>query len=198
MQEEEEELQLCGADELTEKDPMARSDTATDDTVTLPPESEEDEDNPVLDGIGDVPLPRKDHNGEPHADSDAEEKQKTPLDPKASARLQSPSDAREKLIESHGKKSTRIESDTLTGVHDGVNRDIVSEAPTKREKRRAREAAKKAKGQTQMLSCNVCGEDFDSKTKLFAHIRDEGHAAATTAFVDKKVDQGQKRGKKRK
>jgi hypothetical protein len=39
-------------------------------------------------------------------------------------------------------------------MNDGVNKDIVSGAPTKREKRRAREAVKKAKAETQTLvSC---------------------------------------------
>ncbi|KAH9028531.1 DnaJ-domain-containing protein [Lactarius hengduanensis] len=53
---------------------------------------------------------------------------------------------------------------------------------SKREKRRAREAAKKvregeAKGG---CACNVCGEKFDSKTKMFEHINREGHALAGT------------------
>ncbi|EIN04978.1 hypothetical protein PUNSTDRAFT_138163 [Punctularia strigosozonata HHB-11173 SS5] len=55
--------------------------------------------------------------------------------------------------------------------------------PSKREKRRAREAAKKAKeeeegGPDQAVKCNVCREEFPSKTKLFAHVRETGHAAA--------------------
>jgi DnaJ family protein A protein 5 len=96
MQEEEEELQLARADKFAEEGPMARTeDAAGDDMVALPPEFEP-EDNPVLDGIGGGSS-TKDPRGEPHADSDVgAKKQNTSLDPNASARLQSPSDAREK------------------------------------------------------------------------------------------------------
>jgi len=59
----------------------------------------------------------------------------------------------------------------------------VGAAATKREKRRAREAAKKAQEaentvKTDPETCNVCGEVFPSRTKLFAHIKDSGHALA--------------------
>lgn len=53
---------------------------------------------------------------------------------------------------------------------------------SKREKRRAREAAKAQKskeGSTNTQTCNVCKEKFESKTKLFNHIRDTGHALAS-------------------
>lgn len=51
---------------------------------------------------------------------------------------------------------------------------------SKRDKRRAREAAKKASGTTTppVETCNVCQECFSSRTKLFSHIKDTGHAAA--------------------
>ncbi len=72
---------------------------------------------------------------------------------------------------------------------------------SKREKRRAREAAKKAKEEhtpptklvrpslsvmyillsTIIQVCNVCEENFDSKTKLFSHINTTGHALASSA-----------------
>ncbi|KAF8520267.1 DnaJ domain-containing protein [Hysterangium stoloniferum] len=48
---------------------------------------------------------------------------------------------------------------------------------SKRDKRRARDLAKKAQGAT-THACNVCHSPFDSKTKLFNHIRDTGHALA--------------------
>ena len=62
---------------------------------------------------------------------------------------------------------------------------------SKREKRRAREAAKKAKqeetedGPTQER-CNVCKEEFTSRTKLFTHIKETGHALAAPAADDDK------------
>ncbi|KAF9024928.1 DnaJ-domain-containing protein [Hymenopellis radicata] len=54
--------------------------------------------------------------------------------------------------------------------------------PSKRDKRRARqmkkaEAAKLPENQLHFM-CNVCAESFASKTKLFAHIGDTGHARA--------------------
>lgn len=51
---------------------------------------------------------------------------------------------------------------------------------SKREKRRAREAAKKAReGEAKSgCACNVCGENFDSRTKMFDHINREGHTLA--------------------
>jgi len=51
---------------------------------------------------------------------------------------------------------------------------------SKREKRRAREAAKNARESEakSVSACNVCGEVFESRTKLFEHVNREGHALA--------------------
>ncbi|KAH7928282.1 DnaJ-domain-containing protein [Leucogyrophana mollusca] len=52
---------------------------------------------------------------------------------------------------------------------------------SKREKRKLREAKKaqtSAKNDPQALICNVCSEPFDSRTKLFTHIKETGHALA--------------------
>ncbi|OBS19198.1 hypothetical protein FPOA_10922 [Fusarium poae] len=49
-------------------------------------------------------------------------------------------------------------------------------------KAKAKRAKKAAAAQTQQEnSCGYCGESFTSRTKLFAHIRDEGHAALKPA-----------------
>lgn len=48
--------------------------------------------------------------------------------------------------------------------------------PTKREKRRNKQATKDAQS-TSTIQCNACGECFSSRTKLFSHIRTSGHAA---------------------
>ncbi|THH28232.1 hypothetical protein EUX98_g5945 [Antrodiella citrinella] len=64
---------------------------------------------------------------------------------------------------------------------------------SKRDKRRAREAAKKAQGDTQTaekLTCNVCSSQFDTRTKLFAHISDSGHASAMESSRGKKGKKG--------
>ncbi|KAI0324672.1 DnaJ-domain-containing protein [Cubamyces sp. BRFM 1775] len=50
---------------------------------------------------------------------------------------------------------------------------------SKKEKRRAREAAKKAKGeQSAKQSCNFCSTQFENRTQLFAHLREEPDHAA--------------------
>lgn len=91
---------------------------------------------------------------------------------------------------------------------------------SKREKRRMKEAAKKASGTstpgevrkywihypestavkesdigTFKQSCNVCGATFPSRSKLFDHIAEEGHAAARE--VTSKGKASSKKGKKR-
>jgi len=194
MEEEDEELQLDDNGSDVEAEVDEAEEPVADDTVTLPPESDGEEIS-VADGIGDG-RPTRAPRYQPHADPEAVEKQNTSLDPDAGARLNCTSDAQEKRT--HGRKSTQLESDAQSrGSDDGGIRETLLAAPTKREKRRAREAAKKAQGHVPSLTCNICGESFPSKTKLFAHVKDEGHAAASLT-IDKQADQDRKRGKKRK
>ncbi|KAE9403655.1 hypothetical protein BT96DRAFT_481556 [Gymnopus androsaceus JB14] len=51
---------------------------------------------------------------------------------------------------------------------------------TKRDLRRARQAkkAEASKGEAATIKCHWpgCGQSFENKTKLFAHVNDEGHA----------------------
>lgn len=93
---------------------------------------------------------------------------------------------------------TGIVSDAV-GSDDGsnVNVDVESKAPddakpelSKRDKRRAREAAKKAKEEegkgnpSTQETCNICKKSFTSRTKLFAHIKESGHALAIPVSDD--------------
>ncbi|KAK4048685.1 hypothetical protein OIV83_004655 [Microbotryomycetes sp. JL201] len=60
--------------------------------------------------------------------------------------------------------------------------DLVPEL-SKRDKRRLREAAKKQQAASATMDetafrCNVCSESFSSRSKLFQHVKDEGHAQA--------------------
>ncbi|CCA71097.1 related to dnaJ-like proteins [Serendipita indica DSM 11827] len=69
---------------------------------------------------------------------------------------------------------------------------------SKREKRRAKEAAKNSQQQSVkaiIQKCNVCDEEFDSRTKLFNHIKDTGHASASGGAGSSR--QGAKGGKRR-
>jgi DnaJ family protein A protein 5 len=51
---------------------------------------------------------------------------------------------------------------------------------SKREKRKLREAKKAANvvKAEHIMVCNVCKSPFESRTKLFTHIRETGHALA--------------------
>jgi len=68
-------------------------------------------------------------------------------------------------------------------------------APTKRDLRKARQAKKAENGEAEakQLRCNVCNKGFSSKTTLFAHVKETGHARADPA--DEPPGQGNK-GKK--
>ncbi|GAB1526940.1 hypothetical protein RhiTH_010114 [Rhizoctonia solani] len=71
---------------------------------------------------------------------------------------------------------------------------------TKREKRRAKEAAKKAQeaeASSAPQVCNVCTESFESRSKLFAHIEEEGHqlAAPDKGTNSQNKKSGAKKGK---
>ncbi|KAM0751724.1 hypothetical protein T439DRAFT_379820, partial [Meredithblackwellia eburnea MCA 4105] len=68
------------------------------------------------------------------------------------------------------------------------------EPMSKKDKRRAKEAAKKLESGGGDLKCNVCSTSFQSRTKLFNHIKDTGHALAEG--IDPEVVGG-KGGKKK-
>ncbi|KAH7884590.1 DnaJ-domain-containing protein [Phlebopus sp. FC_14] len=65
---------------------------------------------------------------------------------------------------------------------------------SKREKRKLREARKTEARQNTALICNVCEQRFDSRTKLFNHIRETDHALAQPG--DKPPQRKGKKGKK--
>ncbi|KAI0084125.1 hypothetical protein BDY19DRAFT_973971 [Irpex rosettiformis] len=69
---------------------------------------------------------------------------------------------------------------------------------SKREKRRAREAAKKAKEAPieKTMVCNVCREVFDNRTKLFSHINSTGHAQAEQLLRSEDGWDTKRKGKK--
>ncbi|KAJ9097707.1 hypothetical protein QFC21_004745 [Naganishia friedmannii] len=74
---------------------------------------------------------------------------------------------------------------------------------SKRDKRRAREAKKKAELETaadmpvKEFKCNVCQDLFGSRSKLMDHVRLEGHAAAVEVKDDRFLPPSGKKGKKR-
>ncbi|KAH8094576.1 DnaJ-domain-containing protein [Cristinia sonorae] len=90
---------------------------------------------------------------------------------------------------------TRPNPDVSAVAPDAEGHEAPKSEPSKRDKRRAREAAKKAQEETSAnkLSCNVCAAQFDSRTKLFAHISDTDHASAEQRDAERG---GKKKGKK--
>ncbi|GAA5927401.1 hypothetical protein JCM3775_002536 [Rhodotorula graminis] len=73
-----------------------------------------------------------------------------------------------------------VEADGGRRAQGGVDDDGEEDGPgmSKKDKRRAKEAARKAGGAGADTVCNVCSEPFASRTKLFQHIADTGHALA--------------------
>ncbi|GAA5964259.1 hypothetical protein JCM3765_002789 [Sporobolomyces pararoseus] len=84
------------------------------------------------------------------------------------------------------RPQSRTELTTATNTEEaelppplGKEEEILEEEMSKKDKRRAREAAKKeAASKGSQVSCNVCQESFPSRSKLFNHINDTGHALA--------------------
>ncbi|KAI0759556.1 hypothetical protein BD413DRAFT_722231 [Trametes elegans] len=93
-----------------------------------------------------------------------------------------------------------IEKDEETAAPIGpIDNGPEVRAPSKKEKRRAREAAKKAIGvqtPTQVSNCNVCGTNFQSRTQLFAHLRDEPTHALVALHSKGRGGGDGKKGKK--
>lgn len=97
-------------------------------------------------------------------------------------------------------------NDVKENVDAEVDSGDVKGELSKREKRRAREAAKKARQEevdktpSSQEKCNICKETFTSRTKLFYHIKESGHALASPnsnddrrQAVSKKTVKGKKR-----
>ncbi|KAF8905002.1 DnaJ domain-containing protein [Gymnopilus junonius] len=70
--------------------------------------------------------------------------------------------------------------------------------PSKREKRRQKQQTKlQDSNDHPSATCNVCGNTFPSRTKLFAHITETGHALAVPNGDDVKVNRSKKEKEKR-
>jgi DnaJ family protein A protein 5 len=59
-----------------------------------------------------------------------------------------------------------------------------------------RETKKALQGQATSQMCNLCKEQFESKTKLFAHIHNMGHALASAENVKHNQAKKGKKGKR--
>ncbi|BGP28002.1 zinc finger, C2H2-type domain containing protein, DnaJ Family [Rhodotorula toruloides] len=79
--------------------------------------------------------------------------------------------------------TSETEATVMKEVKEMQDEEDNDRATSKKDKRRAKETAKKAggKGSADEPRCNVCGESFGSRTKLFQHINDTGHALADSS-----------------
>ncbi|KAM0789908.1 hypothetical protein ACM66B_006749 [Microbotryomycetes sp. NB124-2] len=101
---------------------------------------------------------------------------------------------------------TRVDRDTgdenaVDSVDASRDASVAGDATpelSKRDKRRLREAAKKQQAATSLagaksIQCNVCSETFSSKSKLFEHVKHEGHAQAQVQQDSSAASDGRRR-----
>ena len=93
-----------------------------------------------------------------------------------------------------GLDATAIEDTTSASDSDAPSIPKLGKAKRKRAKRAAQKDTGATKSTTSGFSCAVCHADFPSKTKLFNHIKERGHAAPASAIGSK----GRKDGKGKK
>ncbi|KAJ3533240.1 hypothetical protein NM208_g8074 [Fusarium decemcellulare] len=95
-----------------------------------------------------------------------------------------PRDVVEERLTSSGKaKSKQEDTSEPDDELSTATKDLSVDEPAQGKKigkakaKRAKKAAAAQSQQDDGQKCGVCGETFSSRTKLFTHIRDEGHAA---------------------
>ncbi|KAJ4255070.1 hypothetical protein NW762_009874 [Fusarium torreyae] len=98
-----------------------------------------------------------------------------------------PRDVVEERLTSTGKSKTsedpaEDDDELSASVQDlSVDEPVQGKKVGKAKAKRAKKAAAAQAQQEETPQCGVCGESFTSRTKLFTHIRDEGHAALKPA-----------------
>ncbi|RPD54290.1 DnaJ-domain-containing protein [Lentinus tigrinus ALCF2SS1-7] len=187
------------------------------DGQEIPPHSSEDEDGstaPVeeheeeLNGVP-AALHQK-SSGEPERESDEDllpasrakrkkgkSKPARPLSPEALSKSERRSRKRGGDIGLEHPNGDNLDSGVATPLPETEERE--GRGPSKKEKRRAKEAAKKATAVQasqlrETLACNVCRAPFNSKTQLFAHLREvPSHALALPHSDSGMKDKSKKR-----
>ncbi|ERF71402.1 hypothetical protein EPUS_07430 [Endocarpon pusillum Z07020] len=84
-----------------------------------------------------------------------------------------------------GLDTTAIKDTTSASDSDAPSKPKLGKAKQKRAKRAAQKDAGATKSTTSSFSCAVCQADFASKTKLFNHIKERGHAAPASVTGSK-------------
>ena len=86
----------------------------------------------------------------------------------SSATAPTPAATKDSLVASDNADNAKVSTEPAT----------TDTRPAGKKKRRAEKT--KSEGGTNVLYCNVCNQSFPSKTKLFHHINETGHARAVT------------------
>lgn len=89
----------------------------------------------------------------------------------------SPSELPSSATRDTDEETPMTESLSSLAIDEEAQGSKVGKAKARRAKKAAREAAPSAASDSQGMSCQVCGEGFSSRSKLFTHIREKKHAA---------------------
>ncbi|KAF4720239.1 hypothetical protein FOZ62_022010 [Perkinsus olseni] len=92
------------------------------------------------------------------------------------------------------KKSKASSTEVPAGGDDDVPKSSGAKQHRRRRKDKSAEDGAEAQ-ETAAKRCDVCGESFSSRTKLFAHIKEMGHAAAKEVSRSKSKKGGKRRAK---
>ncbi|TFK28209.1 DnaJ-domain-containing protein [Coprinopsis marcescibilis] len=111
---------------------------------------------------------------------------------------QEETEARMPMSRTERKAARRAQLDTLddnppSQEQGSLEPEVGASAPSKKRGKRVKKDA--PTDNNALWQCNVCQEDFSSRSKLFDHIKAEGHAAATLEQSGKRGKSG--KGKKR-
>jgi len=195
MEEDEEELGLAEDDQEEDIDEPPPSATAVEVPLdvespsprVIPPLAR---DSPDIDE--DAPVEPEETEQPQSKSKKSKRKDNTPLPPEppiTKAEKKSKAQTMPDIVSLAREGSPDVDADVPTPTG-GPTSDGPQTELSKREKRRLREAKKAREGTNQV--CNVCKEQFKSKTKLFAHINNTGHALASASATDNETDRTKK------
>ncbi|KIM84393.1 hypothetical protein PILCRDRAFT_818754 [Piloderma croceum F 1598] len=193
MEEDEEELGLAEDEEDVDEPPPSATAAEVPSDVESPSPRVIPLDLPLARDIDEDATVEPEETEQPQSKSKkSKRKGNTPLPPEPPTKAKKKSKARPipDIASPAREDSPDVDVPTPTG---GTTSDAPQTELSKREKRRLREAKKAREGHVSTSQvCNVCKEQFESKTKLFAHINDTGHALASASAESDRTKKGRK------
>ncbi|KAF4976097.1 hypothetical protein FZEAL_7207 [Fusarium zealandicum] len=155
---------------------------------TPSPDASEEDASPISDKDVDVAVPndKEDKATPPPPTNDKKEPSSTESAEASEDGDYAPRDVVEERLTSPGKAKPKDgAADEPDDDLSSAAKDLSVDEPVQGKKigkAKAKRARKEAAAQAQDVhKCGVCAETFDSRTKLFNHIRDEGHASLKPA-----------------